>query len=215
MRVRFADCVFDSETRELLREGSSVHLSPKALQLLELLLSERPRAVAKSRIQDAIWPRTFVSEANVTNLIGELRFAVGDRTRPGRIIRTVQRFGYAFRAEAEPAPLRAAAARHTCRLMRDGEDLPLDSGESLVGRDPDSAVRVDDERVSRRHARIRVDGGRATVEDLGSKNGTYVRGIRIAGPTALENGDELRVGSASFTFRVAESAASTASAIED
>jgi hypothetical protein len=61
MRIRFGECVLDSETRELLLRGSAVHLSPKGFQFLELLLESRPRALSKSEIHEKLWPGTFVS----------------------------------------------------------------------------------------------------------------------------------------------------------
>jgi pSer/pThr/pTyr-binding forkhead associated (FHA) protein len=63
-------------------------------------------------------------------------------------------------------------------------------------------VPLDRDTVSRRHARLRIAGGEAVLEDLGSRNGTWLRGERLAGPAPLRDGDELRVGSVSITFRM-------------
>ena len=84
-------------------------------------------------------------------------------------------------------------------------------GANLVGRDPQATVWLDSPGVSRHHARITVDGDHVTVEDLGSKNGTHVRGATIVGPTPLADGDEIRFGSMSLTFRVWTTFGSTAS----
>lgn len=99
MRVSFSECTFDSETRELFRGGRAAHLSPKAFRLLELLLESRPRALAKSELQEQIWPKTFVSEANLASLAGEARRAIGDRARGAKLLRTVYGFGYALSGE--------------------------------------------------------------------------------------------------------------------
>jgi len=82
-------------------------------------------------------------------------------------------------------------------LWMDGEEIkgrwPLDEPETTIGRWRDNAVVVDDRWVSRYHARVRHVGEQYLIEDLGSKNGTLVNGGRIAGPTALADGDEIQV----------------------
>jgi ABC transport system ATP-binding/permease protein len=70
-----------------------------------------------------------------------------------------------------------------------------------VGRDPDAALWIDHPSVSRRHARIVIAAARATIEDLKSKNGTFVLGKRIESRVALEDGDEVRIGPETFVFR--------------
>ncbi len=77
MRVVFGECEFDSGQRVLLRHGSAVPLSPKAFQLLELLLDRRPEAVAKTELLERLWPETFVSDASLHNLVAEIRAALG------------------------------------------------------------------------------------------------------------------------------------------
>jgi pSer/pThr/pTyr-binding forkhead associated (FHA) protein len=87
----------------------------------------------------------------------------------------------------------------------------LTEGDNLLGRGPDSLVWIDDESVSRRHARIAIRGGSALLEDLGSKNGTYVGGRKISAPTALRDGDEIRIGPQTLKFRVFQGAGPTRS----
>jgi pSer/pThr/pTyr-binding forkhead associated (FHA) protein len=70
----------------------------------------------------------------------------------------------------------------------------LPDGDNLIGRDPAARIRIDIGGVSRRHERIVVDGADVTLEDLGSKNGAYLRGSRVHKPTRLAHGDEIRVG---------------------
>jgi non-specific serine/threonine protein kinase len=96
MRWTFGDFVLDLDARELLHGGSPVSLSPKAFQLLGILVEACPRALSKSALQDRLWPGTFVVEKNLTNLVGEIRDALGDDAAHPRYIRTVHRFGYAF-----------------------------------------------------------------------------------------------------------------------
>jgi len=200
MRLNFAGFAFDSDTREVFRNDTAVPVSPKAFELLELLIRNRPRAVSKSEIHEQLWPKTFVSDASLSNLVAELRAAFGDDARRPAILRTVQRFGYAFIAEAH-APRRESRREPAFRLVWETREIGVPAGETLFGRDDDAAIWIDDAGVSRRHARIVVDGGRATLEDLGSKNGTFVNGTRVARPVRLADGDRIQVGRATLVFR--------------
>jgi DNA-binding winged helix-turn-helix (wHTH) protein len=115
MRVRFADCTLDTGSRELLRGGASVRLTGKAFRLLEVLVERRPNAVTKDELQNHVWPEVFVSEANLTSLVTELRSAIGDDARSPRFIRTVYGFGYAFSggaSETGRSPFSAESRRH-------------------------------------------------------------------------------------------------------
>ena len=62
-------------------------------------------------------------------------------------------------------------------------------------------MRIDSPGVSRRHARIVIHEGQATLEDLGSKNGTFLGERRLEAPAVLEDGDTFRLGRESFVFR--------------
>jgi Transcriptional regulatory protein, C terminal/FHA domain len=211
MRVSFGDCVFDSGTRQVFRAGKPIPISPKAFQLLETLIERRPNAVSKEELQEILWPSTYVSDANLPNLVTELRSELGDTPRSSRVIRTVQRFGYAFVATPLSLP---RAGGHSCayRLIWGDREVALQFGENLLGREEDAVVWIDDAAVSRRHARISIDEAGAVLEDLGSKNGTYLRGQRIEAPVALANEDLMTIGPASMIFRILEQTASTASA---
>jgi predicted component of type VI protein secretion system len=74
-----------------------------------------------------------------------------------------------------------------------GQEFDL-SGATTIGRDPSAGIVIDDAEASRRHASLSVEGSTVTVEDLGSTNGTFVNGARIAGAQALRAGDQVRVG---------------------
>jgi DNA-binding winged helix-turn-helix (wHTH) protein len=211
MRVVFGDCDFDSGRRLLRRHGRAMPLSPKAFQLLELLLDRRPEAVAKAELLDRLWPETFVSDASLHNLVAEVRAAVGDAPRPARYIRTVPRYGYAFHGDARPAPAVDASRSPPwgpC-LVSGSQEWILTEGSNLVGRDRDCLVRIESATLSRRHARIVVSRGRTTIEDLGSKNGTHVNGQRVTQSIALKDYDEIQVGSVTMTYRLVESLPST------
>lgn len=208
MRVRFGDFVLDAATRELMRGGTAVHLSPKAFRLLEALLQARPAVVPGPALREILWPSTFVHEANLPNLVVEVRTALGDEARAPRFVRTVHGCGYAFCGTAmEEAP--APVATFLYRLESPHESVSFGDGEHVVGRSAGSGIRLRSRSVSRRHALLRARAGRVEVEDLGSRNGTFVKGTRLSGPAPLASGDDLRVGALSFTFVVCEPAAAT------
>lgn len=210
MSWRFGDCKLDRATRELVRGGQPVPLTPKALRLLELLLERRPRAVSRQEIRDALWPETIVAESNLDSLVWTVRAAIGDQPRGG-MLRTVRGFGYAFAGAAEGLPNGAAGAGAELRLVWGDRVLPLGAGENLLGRDREAAVCLDAASVSRHHARIVVEGSCATLEDLGSKNGTRLNGERLTDGRELHDGDAIRLGSVQLTFRSLPFDGSTAS----
>jgi hypothetical protein len=167
--------------------------------------------VAKEEILERLWPDTFVSDASLHNVVAEIRAATGDAPRAPRYIRTVPRFGYAFHGDARLAStsdITKASAPGPRLVSRSGEWI-LSEGATLVGRDRECAVRIDAPNLSRRHARFVVAGNEATVEDLGSKNGTQVNGQRIKQLVELKDGDQIQVGSLILTFRFVDSLPST------
>jgi DNA-binding winged helix-turn-helix (wHTH) protein len=201
MRFRFGPFVLDKDARELLRDGESVHLSPKAYLLLEALLENRPKALSKADLHGRIWPNTFVVETNLANLVTEIRSLIGDEPRRPRFLRTVHGFGYAFRdtggeevSEGTFSGLRSREAAPAHRVIWERRVIPLEAGENLIGRAHDVAVSIEAPGVSRRHARIVIEHDSATLEDLGSRNGTYLEGHRLNEPAVLRDGDAFRIG---------------------
>jgi len=218
MRLSFNGCVFDSGTHEIIRGDRSAALSPKAFLLLDLLIASRPNTVCKEEIHKRIWPDTFVTDANLANLVADLREALGDDARQPSIIRTVHRFGYAFRGEVEEVSVNSKSLpidRVICRLLWDGREISLQEGENVLGREEGVAVWIDESSVSRHHARIIVDGDGATLEDLGSKNGTKLQGRKISQPGRLADRDLIEIGPASMVFRVCRQTGSTTTAVQD
>jgi Transcriptional regulatory protein, C terminal/FHA domain len=209
MRATFAGFVFDSDTRELRRRGTAVPVSPKAFDLLELLVRSRPRAISKEEIHERLWPKTFVSDASLTNLVAELRAVLEDDAEQSRLIRTVRRFGYAFIGGGVDEP---GLSHSVPRLVWETREIPLSTDETLLGRDEKAGVFIDDASASRRHARVVSRDGRSTLEDLGSKNGTLHNGKRLRAPVVLSDGDRIQVGRASLIFRESASTRSTQTA---
>jgi DNA-binding winged helix-turn-helix (wHTH) protein len=210
----FGEFVLDSDAREVRRGGEPVLLSPKAYQLLELLVLNRPKAFSKSALQDRLWPDTFVVDKNFVNLIAEIRVALGDDAAHPRFVRTIHRFGYAFRdSTPERSVSRKAVHRKDARfrLAWIGGGLGLTDGEYVLGRDPELEVFLDSPDVSRRHARITIAGEEVTIEDLESKNGTFVSDRKLQAPAGLADGDTIRLGSFELTFTAIRSLGSTKS----
>jgi len=210
--ITFGSFVLDQDTRELRRGSESVPLSPKAYQLLEVLVVNGPRALSKSALQERLWPDTFVLEKNLVNLVAEIREALGDSATSPRFVRTVPRFGYAFRDSTARDSAAGARVRQTgvrFRLVWAGGRAALTDGEYVLGRDPDLELFLDEHDVSRRHARITIAGNDATIEDLDSKNGTFVSDRRVDSATRLVDGASIRVGSVRMTFTRVQNRGST------
>jgi DNA-binding winged helix-turn-helix (wHTH) protein len=202
MRVQFGDITLDSASRQLVRGGAAVHLSPKAFDLLCHLVERCPSAVSKNQLFELVWPGTFVVEANLTVLVTELRRALGDDPHTPRFIRTIHKHGYAFCGQvAEIAPRPPARDALRVWLLWHDRVLPLAEGENVIGRDPSCGVWLDQPGVSRRHARVLVTDDLAEIEDLGSTNGTFVSEVAISGSHQLRDADIIQIGSVDLKYR--------------
>jgi DNA-binding winged helix-turn-helix (wHTH) protein len=213
MQVRFGDFTLDIDSRQLRCGGEERHLSPKGFELLRLLVENRPRALSKQEIHEHLWPSVYVSEATLSSLVAEVRGALNETAVREGFIRTVHRFGYAFQGEAaevSPAAPSRFAARIRCWIVWESGQVGLKDGEHLIGRDGDVAIWLDSPTVSRHHARILVSSDGATIEDLASKNGTFLHGQRLTTASALTDGDQITLGSVPVKFRRIEPGLSTA-----
>lgn len=193
MRYTFAECRLDTAARELTVKEKAVHLSPKAFDLLRLLIQERPRVVPKGELMNALWPDTFVVDANLPVIVGEIRSALGDPS----VIKTHHGIGYSFAPDAREKKSAAdsvgtASVRWVLKVNR--RRIALAQGLNTVGRDENCDAYLNDASVSRNHARLTVRGGSVTVEDLGSKNGTRVNTEAVASSRHLADGDEIEFG---------------------
>lgn len=206
MIIKFGTSALDVNARRLLRDGAPVHVTPKAFDVLVLLAQARPRAVKKAEILERVWPDTFVTDASLARTVHEIRDALADAD--GAVIRTVHGHGYAFAvdatdeyAEARPVVTAASAGAPRAWLHLGLQAVPLHDGEVVIGRDPAVAITVSFSQTSWHHARLTVSAPGVTIEDLGSKNGTYVRGERLTAPVELRDRDDVMVGSTRFIFR--------------
>ncbi len=208
MKVQFAEFTLDWGTRQLLhRHRGEIRLSPKAFDLLAALIEQRPRVVDKTGLHGRIWPDTHVVDANLNVLIAEIRRALEDSPRDAKFIRTVHAVGYAFCGDAveltdRPSSRRTTPVRHW--LVWKDRVIVLEEGNNLVGRDPACSIWLDASGVSRRHARVTTVRGEdsVVVQDLGSKNGTLVRGVPITGEQRLTDGAVIQIGSVELTLRI-------------
>jgi DNA-binding winged helix-turn-helix (wHTH) protein len=212
--VRFGPFTVNVETRQLFRDNSEIHLSPKAFDLLCSLIERRPRVIEKTELLGHIWPDTFVVDASLNVLIGEIRRALADDARQPRYVRTVHGVGYAFCGDARDADELIVPSRAVpCWLISSDRTFRLGEGQNIIGRDPTSAVWLDSPSVSRRHARLTVESPtrRVMLEDLGSTNGCFVGGVAVHGPVDLSDGDAITIGSVELRVYLwnAEKAAET------
>lgn len=201
MRLKFGDCVLDLSARQLERQGRNISLEPKVYELLEVLIKRRPAVVTNNELDELLWPQVYVARTSLTRLVSELRAALGDAPRDSHIIRTVYKTGYAFCADVTGLPaVRSPPA--TLEVLWMNQSVPLTDGEHIAGRDTECSLAIDGTTVSRRHARITVAHGAATIEDLDSTNGTHVNGTRISTPTRLVPGDDFALGSEVLRLRL-------------
>jgi DNA-binding winged helix-turn-helix (wHTH) protein len=201
VKILFAPYTLDLDTRQLTRHDRARHLSPKAFQLLAVLAQERPKVLSKAELQQRLWPDTFVAEANLSNLVAEIRMALGDRGRVPKWVRTAHGVGYAFCGNATTVTSpRGRSERTICWLEWGRRRFPMGIGRHIIGRDPDVDIRLDASTVSRRHASIAITEDSAMLEDFGSKNGTRRGSHRVTAPVPLTDGDAIHIGSLLVTF---------------
>jgi len=213
--VRFGQFTLDTDRRLLQRNDADVHLTPKAFDLLALLVQEAPRVLRKEELHERLWPGTFVSDATLVGLIKEIRRQLDDRDATSRLVRTAFGVGYAFCGTVEttgapPGRRKPDIGGESWWIVAGSRKIPLVEGEHLIGRDPSSAVWLDVPGVSRRHARIVIDRHGASIEDLESKNGTTLCEQMVTGPSPLRDGDRIQVGPIVVVFHVSASGPSTA-----
>jgi DNA-binding winged helix-turn-helix (wHTH) protein len=203
----------DADARVISSTAGLVHLTRKAFDLLLLLLENRPNAVSKQQIYARVWPATFVAESSLQFLIHEIRQAIDDPGGTQSWIRTIHGIGYGFCGEVLVSSVGAVASgleQPAAWLVGGSIRVPLREGENIVGRDTAELFQFEPSTISRRHARI-VIGESITLEDVGSKNGTWLQDERVTAPQSLADGDVVKLGSATFTFRLARQSKPTES----
>ena len=109
-----------------------------------------------------------------------------------------------------PIDERPAGALPRCWIVWEWGQIALGPGEHLLGRAADVAIWLESPTVSRHHARIRVAESDVTIEDLGSKNGTLLRGAPVTSASPLADGDDIQLGSVIVKLRVVDGTVTTA-----
>ena len=202
---RVGDWLVEPMLYRITRDGEAVQLRPRVMGALVCLAEAAGAVVTRQELIDRVWRTEFVTTNALTHVIAELRTAFGDTAERRSYIETIPRRGYRLIATVSPLgpppPVTKVVSRFTL-LDDQGTPIELAEGENVIGRSAEAAIRIDTSEVSRRHARIVVEGPVATIEDMGSKNGTFVRGRRLDGPARLEDADEIQVGVNVARFRV-------------
>jgi DNA-binding winged helix-turn-helix (wHTH) protein len=190
------DWLVEPALNRLSRGAEVVQLEPRAMDLLVFLARRPGEVLSRETLIDGVWQTRFVGEAVLRNTVAALRRALGDRADSPGYIETISKRGYRLIAEVKGAGLPQAEPTPglTFKLIWEDTEVPLAEGANLIGRDEDATVRIDSPEVSRRHARLSVAGGVVTLEDLGSKNGTYRNGRRLEALEQLADGDEIWIG---------------------
>lgn len=114
----FGDFLLDVREKSLLRSGEQVALTPKAFELLVVLVENYGRLIEKSELMERIWADSFVEEGNLAYTMRLLRKALGDDPQNPEFIETVPRRGYRFIAEV--------------KKIYEAENLPDDTAESSI-----------------------------------------------------------------------------------
>jgi DNA-binding winged helix-turn-helix (wHTH) protein len=208
-RFRFGEFELDLDAYVLRLRDERIRLEKIPMELLILLVRNAGTLVPRGKIQSALWgPDVFVErDAAVNTAIGKIRKALGDDADTPRFVETVVGKGYRFIA---PVLGTASSPSFPHYLVSRGRrEFSLEAGDHILGREPVAAVFVDHPSVSRRHARIRIDADGAVLEDMKSRNGTFLNGRRIDKPARLAHGAVIGLGPVTLTFRVKSAPAST------
>jgi DNA-binding winged helix-turn-helix (wHTH) protein len=211
--ARFGVFELNPRTGELRKRGARVRLQDQPFQVLTMLVERAGDLVTREEVRERLWSGSvFVAfDQALNNAIAKVRAALGDSAENPRFVETLERRGYRFLASVEwaaaegPLPPSARVSSRPAtnvRLTTDDRTITLQDGTHVIGREPDAAVWIDSAVVSRRHAELIVHDGRVTIEDLGSRNGTFVNGTRPTGVSALVHGDEIRLGTLRLVVHV-------------
>jgi len=184
------------DERAVYRAGRPLPLTPRCFEVFRELVEAGGRVVTRDRLLTRVWSDAAVEEGSLTRTVSMLREALGPEG--GDLIETLPRVGYRLNAAASPGP---SGRPGLARVVWEDREFVLVSGENIVGRDPAAVVRLDIHSVSRRHARITLSETEAVLEDLDSKNGTFLGGVRVRSSVRLSDDDRVRFGSAEVVFR--------------
>ena len=226
---RFAGFELDLAAYALRTHGKAVRIEKIPMEILILLVQRAGTLVGRSEIAASVWGQGVhvEQEAAINTAIRKIRQVLGDDAAAPRLVQTVVGKGYRFIAPVErlrapgeadaiassdrsgPAVEGLAYPRYVIKVGR--KEWVLLGGETVIGRDPSAGVYVDHPSVSRRHARISIEAGRARLQDLDSRNGTFVNGRRLEGPVEIRDDAVIGLGPITLLFCVLRAPASTQS----
>ena len=185
------------------RDDITVQLEQRVMAVLIFLSRHAGELVTRRNLVDSVWDEGFVADNTITHAVTELRKAFRDNARDPLFIETIHRRGYRLIAPVAfnetPSVMSSGAIRSFLAIVRDLE-IPLHEGVSLIGRSPDVEITIRSMKVSRHHARITVAGRSASLEDLDSKNGTFLNGTRVNQELPLSCGDLISIGRVTETI---------------
>ena len=200
---RLDEWMVEPSANTVSRGAERVRVPPRVMEVLLCLVAGHGRVVSQRELIDSVWQEQFVSVAALTRCIAILRKILGDEAAQPRYVENIPRRGYRLVIRPEPLtepPSDPPPEASMCRLRFGKREFVLVEGANAIGRAVDAAVRIDSSKVSRHHAQVAVSGSHATIEDLGSKNGTFVAGHRIDSVCVLEDRDQITIGPAVLVF---------------
>jgi len=222
------DWIVEPQLNRVSNGEVSVHLEPKAMEVLVCLADHAGEVVSRQDLVDSVWTVEVVADSTLTHTIADLRRALADDARAPRFIETIPKRGYRLivgtgAGEQGESPGRQAAAGYDPLAVivgkrvhlgnRDGSDLSdhslfladqkisLPGSAIVLGRGKDADIRILVPEVSRLHARLKLESETVEVEDLASKNGTLVNGTPITSRQELKSGDAMSIGPITMVYR--------------
>ena len=213
--VRFGEFELDRSGGDLRRLGHRIMLQDQPLIVLDMLIARAGTIVTRQELCQRLWPEAFVDFDNgLNNAVSRLRTALEDSATTPRFVETVGRRGYRFIAALEVVHQRQEPSPVRAWLVGDSGRIDLHAGQNVLGRRGPGVLELASSTVSRRHARITIDesSGKASIEDLGSKNGTFVGEHRITRAVTLVDGECVRIGSLTLRFTLVRASEDTRTA---
>ena len=220
--ARFGVFDLDPRTGELRKRGVRVRLQEQPFQILALLLERAGDLVTREELRQRLWSdEVFVDfEQGLNNAVAKVRTVLGDSADSPHFVETLERRGYRFIASVEwadtgpatPSSRQESPVQATSTFVRvtiGDKTMAIAEGTHVIGRDPAASIWIDSALVSRQHARLVVRNGHVTIEDLGSRNGTFVNGARLNAAAALAHGDEVCLGTISLSVHIASGKTAT------
>ncbi len=194
---RLHEWLVEPDLNLISRDGLQIRLEVKIMELLTFFAQRGSRLLTRQELVDGVWNADFICDNTLTHAIAELRAALGDNCREPMYIETIHRRGY--RLVAPVTTLEGRIPKETgspsrYRIVDSTHSIQLREGANLIGRAPEATVRIDSIWVSRDHARILIDEAAATLEDLASRNGTFLNGIEVVRSMRLAAGDTIFLG---------------------